>query len=264
MLQQGVTDITRVAAAWHTRLNAAMTTNEPTHRDGMVGSLVRAAHPRLALLTAVAMAGTAQLIHRSASQVLMVFVTVLVGQLIIGWHNDLVDEYEDRRHERTIKPLVNGVITAQTLWIALSVASVALLFLATSVGIKAGLFYIGSVLVAMAGNVVLRTGSLSWASWAASYALLAPYLSFASASRHSSGPAPEGAMVACFALIGIGIHVAVALWGLVADNADGWSYLPLQLGRRFGATQTMAMVIFYLSAVAVAVTYIAHTRGFSR
>lgn len=226
--------------------------------------ILRAGHVRPALATAIALALTAQLIHRGTTQIILIAITVLVGQLTIGWHNDLTDEFDDRRHERREKPLVSGSVTPRTLWILLSVSGVALIPLATAVGSRAGLFYIGSVLVAMTGNVLLRTGPLSFVSWAVSYGLLPFYLSYARPAAHTSGGAPEWAMVACFALIGIGVHVALALWGLVADADDGWTYLPLQLGKRFGATQTMAMVIFYLAGVAVAVTYVAHTRGFSR
>jgi 4-hydroxybenzoate polyprenyltransferase len=223
--------------------------------------VVRASHPRLGVLTALAVTVTAGLIHQSFGHQILIFLTVLVGQAILGWHNDLTDEPADRRHARDRKPLVSGPLTARTLWIALTVAGIALIPLATSVGAKAGLFYIGSLLVAMAGNVLLRTGPLSFLSWAGSYALLVPYLSWATGGTHN---APEAAMVACFALVGIGIHVAVSLWGLLADDADGWTYLPLVLGRKYGATQTMAMTIFYLSGIAVALAYVAHTRGFSR
>lgn len=241
-----------------------MSTHEHAHSGGVVLQVLRAGHARLAVLTALAVAGTAQLIHRSAEQVGWIFATVLVGQLVLGWHNDLTDEWDDSRHQRVTKPLVTGPLTARTLWILLAIGGVGLIPLATAVGTKAGLFYIGSVLVGMTGNVVLRTGAFSFVSWAGSYALLAFFLSYSADGRHSAGRPPEWGMVACFALIGIGIHIAVSLWGLVADAEDGWTYLPLRLGRKFGATQTMAMVIFYLAAVAVAVTYVAHTRGFSR
>jgi len=264
MLRTSVMDVT----SGRRRLNASMTTNQDQPRTAAVsaaiGPVIRAGHPRLAVLTALGLALTEHLIHRSTHHVIFVFLTVLVGGLILGWHNDLTDERDDRHHDLRSKPLVSGAVTAQTLWIVLSVAGFLLVLLAPAVGLKAGMFYVGSVLVAMAGNVVLRTGAWSWASWAVSYALFVPYLSFSSSAAHPSGSVPGSAMVACFALIGIGIHVAVALWGLVADDADGWTYLPLQLGRRFGASQAMAMVIFYLAGVGVAVAYVGHTHGFGR
>ncbi|HZP15457.1 MAG TPA: UbiA family prenyltransferase [Nocardioides sp.] len=241
-----------------------MTTDQRAPASGAFLQVLRAGHVRLAVLVALALAATSRLIHRPASEAAWIFATVLVGQLVIGWHNDLTDEPDDARHARSEKPLVSGAVSARTLWIALSIGGVALIPLATAVGTQAGLFYIGSVLVAMTGNVVLRTGPLSFVFWAGSSALLAFYLSHSGSGRHASGRPPQWEMVACFALIGIGIHVALALWGLVADAADGWTYLPLRLGRRFGATQTMAMVIFYLAGIGVAVAYVAHTHGFSR
>lgn len=241
-----------------------MRTDEQAPASGAFLQVLRAGHARLAVLTAIALGTTARLIHRPLDQVAWIVATVLLGQLLIGWHNDLTDEKDDVRHHRADKPLVSGPLTARALWILLSICGIALIPLATAVGIKAGLFYIGSVLVAMTGNVVLRTGPLSLVSWAGSYALLPFYLSFSGSGRHATGRPPQWEMVACFALAGIGIHIAVALWGLVADADDGWTYLPLQLGRKFGATQTMAMVIFYLAGIAVAVTYVAHTHGFSR
>ncbi|BBH17036.1 hypothetical protein Back2_13230 [Nocardioides baekrokdamisoli] len=241
-----------------------MSTNERAPAGGAFLQVLQAGHVRLGLLTAIALAATAHLIHRPLSQVGWIFATVLLGQLLIGWHNDLTDERDDARHERTGKPLVTGPLTARELWILLSIGGIGLIPLATAVGTKAGLFYIGSVLVAMTGNVVLRTGPFSVVSWVCSYALLSFYLSFSGAGRHAAGRPPQWEMVGCFALTGIGIHIAVALWGLVADAADGWTYLPLQLGRKFGATQTMAMVIFYLAGIGVAVAYVAHTHGFSR
>lgn len=241
-----------------------MSTDERTPASGAFLQVLRAGHVRLAVLTALALAATSRLIHRPGDEAAWIFATVLLGQLVIGWHNDLTDEPDDARHERSAKPLVNGSVSARTLWILLSIGGVALVPLATAVGTKAGLFYIGSVLVAMTGNVVLRKGPLSFVSWACSYALIAFYLSHSGSGRHAAGRPPQWEMVACFALIGIGIHIAVALWGLVADAEDGWTYLPLMLGRKFGATQTMAMVIFYLAGVGVAVAYVAHTHGFSR
>ena len=241
-----------------------MSTDEQVPASGAILQVLRAGHARLAVLSAAALAAAAHLIHRPLEQVAWIFATVVLGQLLIGWHNDLTDERADLRHNRGDKPLVTGPLNARALWILLSIGGVALIPLATAVGTKAGLFYIGGVLVAMTGNVVLRTGPLSFITWACSYALLPFYLSFSGAGRHAVGRPPQWDMVVCFALIGIGIHVAVALWGLVADAADGWSYLPLQLGRKFGATQTMAMVIFYLAGIGVAVTYVGHTHGFSR
>src|SRR5215510_14015313 len=75
------------------------------HRGSLAGLtpvlLVRAAHPRQAVLTAVAMAAAAALSGRAAREIALVLVTVLVGQAVLGWDNDRVDEPVDRAAHRT-------------------------------------------------------------------------------------------------------------------------------------------------------------------
>src|SRR5687768_13427251 len=63
-------------------------------------ALVRAAHPRLGLVTALGLAGAAALSGRSSQAVGMVLAAALVGQAVLGWHNDLVDRTRDASHDR--------------------------------------------------------------------------------------------------------------------------------------------------------------------
>ena len=37
---------------------------------------------------------------------------VFLGQLLVGWSNDLNDYPDDLKHNRTVKPLVSGEITS--------------------------------------------------------------------------------------------------------------------------------------------------------
>ena len=37
-------------------------------------------------------------------------------------------------------------------------------------------------------------------------------------------------MVVLAALLGVGVHLLRSIWGLVADDEDGWTYLPLRSG----------------------------------
>ena len=43
-----------------------------------------------------------------------------------------------------------------------------------------------------------------------------------------------------------------AVWGLVADHEDGWTYLPLKLGLKLGATRLLALSTLYTVGIAVA------------
>ncbi|NHA01572.1 UbiA family prenyltransferase [Nocardioides sp. W3-2-3] len=167
---------------------------------------------------------------RPARETAVVLVTVLVGQTILGWHNDIVDRQRDKAHGLTGKPVAMGRLTTDTLWYAVLVAALLLVPLAITTGIKAGCLYLASVAVGLLGNVVLRTGFFSWWSWAVSFALLPAYLSFGGWGGQAEGNPPETSIVVLAALLGIGVHFMRAVWGLVADHEDGWTYLPLRLG----------------------------------
>ena len=66
------------------------------------------------------------------------------------------------------------------------------------------------------------------------------------------------------ALLGIGVHFLRSIWGLVADNEDGWTYLPLRLGLRLGATRLLALTSTYLVAVLVALAVAGSMTGLSQ
>ena len=57
-------------------------------------------------------------------------------------------------------------------------------------------------------------------------------------------------MTVLAAALGVGVHFLRALWGLVPDNADGWTYLPLKLGLRIGASRLLWVSTVYTAGVA--------------
>lgn len=211
--------------------------------------LARAAHPRQAVLTAVLMGVAAALADRPTDELGLVVLTVLVGQCVLGWHNDLVDRRRDTAHDRPGKPVADGRLDPGTVWFALACAVLLVVPLSVSHGTTAGLFYLGSLLVGLLANVVLRTGVLSFVPWAAAYALYPAFLSYAGTTAQPEGVAPQPAMVVLAALLGIGVHLLTALWGLVADHEDGWTYLPLRLGLKLGAARLLALTSTYLGLV---------------
>jgi hypothetical protein len=233
-------------------------------RDWSPFLLVRAAHPRQALLTAVVMAGAAALDGRPDRELALVLGTVLVGQAVLGWHNDLVDQVADRTHERSGKPIADGRLAPDSAWFVLCCGVLLVVPLAISNGVTAGLCYLGSVAIGMVGNVVLRRGVLSFLPWALAFALYPAFLSYGGWGGGSHGAAPEPALVGLSALLGIGVHFLTALWGLVADNADGWTYLPLRLGLRLGATRLLILVSVYLVAVVAGLLVAASEVGLRR
>jgi len=222
--------------------------------------LLRAAHPRQALLTGIGVAAAAALAGRPTREVLVVLATVVVGQAVLGWHNDLVDRERDRRHDLPGKPVAQGRLDPGTVWFTLICGLLLVVPLAVATGVTAGCLYLGSLALGVVGNLALRRGLLSWLPWAASYALYPAYLSYGGWGGEALGDPPEPLMVLLAALLGVGVHVLRALWGLVPDHADGWTYLPLRLGVRLGAGRLLVATSLYLALVVaglvVAGTYV--------
>ncbi|UDY24182.1 hypothetical protein [Nocardioides sp. Kera G14] len=224
--------------------------------------LVRAAHPRQALLTTIALTAAASLSGRAGREVALVAATVLVGQLVLGWNNDLVDASADHDHQR-IKPIVDG-LPASTLSFALTCAVLLLIPLSVNNGLMAGACYLVSVAVGALGtlrNRLVRQGPLSWLPWAISFGLYPAFLSYGGWGGRATGDAPSITLTVLCALLGVGVHVFTALWGLVADDADGWHYLPLWLARRTGATPLLLGSIVYLGVVGAAIAVVAEQSG---
>ncbi|MBM7518775.1 hypothetical protein [Nocardioides nitrophenolicus] len=226
--------------------------------------LLQAAHAKQAVTTALAMGLVAAVAGRPAREAGVVLLTVLVGQTILGWHNDIVDRQRDQAHGLAGKPVAAGRLEVGTVWYAIVVAFLLLIPLATTTGVRAAAYYLGSVAVAMLGNIILRTGFFSWWSWAASFALLPAYLSWGGWGGKAVGSAPEPAIVALAALLGVGIHFMRAVWGLVADHEDGWTYLPLKLGLKLGATRLLALSTLFTVGVVVALVVVGARVGLSR
>lgn len=233
-------------------------------RDWIVVTLLQAAHAKQAIVTALAMGAAAIATGRPAREVGVIVLTVLVGQTILGWHNDITDKARDHRHRTPRKPVADGRLEVGTVWYAIVVATLILVPLSITTGITAGCIYLASVAVGMLGNVVLRTGVLSFWSWALSYAMLPAYLSYGGWGGQALGTAPQTSIVVLAALLGIGVHFLRSVWGLVADHEDGWTYLPLKLGLKLGATRLLALSTLYTVVIAVLLVVFGVRDGLSR
>ncbi len=226
--------------------------------------LVRAAHPRQAALTALGMAVAAAVSGRAPREVGLVLATVLVGQAVLGWDNDLVDEKADRAAERTDKPLATGALERGTVGFVLACALLLLVPLSLSSGITAGLAYLLSVLVGLAGNRWLREGMFSWLPWAVSFALYPAYLSYGGWGGGAQGSPPTVAMTAVAAVLGVGVHVLTSLRGLVDDHQAGRRHLPLRLALRVGAPRLLVLAIVFCVVVAAVAGLVGSTVGLSQ
>ncbi len=226
--------------------------------------LFQAAHAKQAIVTALAMGGVAVLAKRPAEEAGVVLLTVLVGQTIHGWHNDIVDKARDEAHQRPRKPIADGRLDPGAAWYAIIVAALILVPLSITTGITAGAIYLVSVCVGMLGNVILRTGFFSWVTWAVSFGMLPAYLSYGGWGGQAVGEPPETAITILAALLGIGVHFMRAVWGLVADHEDGWTYLPLKLGLKIGATRLLALSTVYTVGIVIALGVVGYNVGLSQ
>lgn len=254
-----------------TATTATATTTPPTVPDpvGLRGRLaastpvllVQAAHPRQAVVTAVAMALAAAALDRPPREVGTVALTVLVGQLLLGWHNDLVDAERDARHEARGKPVADGRLERGQVWYAMALAVLLLVPLAVSTGLRAAACYGAALLVGFAAHLVLRRGRFSWLPWALQFACYPAYLTYGGWGGQAVGDPPAWWFTGLAALLGIGAHVLRALWGLVPDDLDGWTYLPLALGRRLGTSRLLGVTVAYLAVVLGAVLILGSSVG---
>ena len=226
--------------------------------------LFQAAHPRQALATAVGVAAAAALAGRATREVGVILVAVLVGQTILGWHNDIVDRERDARHHTPRMPVADGRLDPGTAWYAITIAVLLLVPLSISTGVIAGINYLIAVVIGLLANIALRSGFFSWVPWALSFALYPAYLSYGGWGGAAEGPPPEAVMTLLFGLLGIGIHFLRSIWGLVADNEDGWRSLPLRLGLRLGATRLLVLTTTYLVAVLIALAVAGSMAGLSQ
>ena len=150
--------------------------------------LTRAAHPRQALLTTAVLAGGRDG-RPLLEEVGLVAATVLVGQVILGWHNDVVDEQRDRDHARDDKPIALGHLERGTVTYAIAVAVLLLVPLSVANGIEAGLTHLAIVVVALLTNAgMLRRSRFSYLPWMATYGLFPAFLSYGG----WAGRAPAG------------------------------------------------------------------------
>ena len=201
--------------------------------------LLRTGHPRQAVVTSLALAVAAALAGRPLREQALVFATVLVGQLVLGWHNDLVDRKRDQAREAPGKPLADGSLDPGTVWFTLTCAVLLVVPLSVANGVVAGSAYLVAMTIGVMGNVSLRRGFLSWLPWALSYALYPAFLSYGGWGGEFLGRPPEVAITVLAGLLGVGVHILRALPGLVADNRDGARHLPLRIALRIGAPRLL-------------------------
>lgn len=223
--------------------------------------LARTAHPRQALLTSAALAMAAAVAGRPLREVGLVALTVLVGQAVLGWWDDLSDRVRDARQVPERKPVAAGLLDPGTLWFAIVCAVLLVVPLSMAHGVRAGGAYLASLLVAAAGDRLLHARPLSFLPWMVSFALYPAFLSYGGWGGGGTDIPPEPAMVVLAALLGLGVHLLLALPGLVRDHEEGERSLPMLLALRIGTPRLLVTAGTLTTLVLAAMLIVGRTVG---
>jgi 4-hydroxybenzoate polyprenyltransferase len=228
---------------------------------GLTTSLVLACHPVPTLAMTVGLAAAATLSGRTTLEVGLVAVTVLTGQLTVGWLNDVVDRERDRQVGRVDKPVALGWVDPGTVTFAIAVAVLAVIPLSVANGTYAGLAHLGAVASAWVYDLWLKRTAFSWLPYAVSFGLLPAFLSYGGLGGGMHGGPPTWAMTVLAALLGIGIHFLNALPDLVEDNETGVRHLPLRIALRIGAPKLLWITVTWTALVAAGIVVAGLTVG---
>lgn len=157
----------------------------------------------------------------------LVFVSVLAGQLSIGWSNDLIDADRDVAVNREDKPIVTGQVTRRALAVAAVVALLACVPLSLAQGTAAGSVHLVVVACGWAYNLGLKRTLVSWLPYAVAFGLFPAFVSLGLPGR----PWPDWWVIAAGALLGVGAHIANVVPDIAEDLSVGVRGLPQRLGR---------------------------------
>lgn len=228
---------------------------------GLTLSLVLACHPVPTIAMTVGLAAAAALSGRPWLEVGLVAVTVLTGQLTVGWLNDVVDRERDRQVGRLDKPVALGWVDPGTVTFAIAVAVLAVVPLSIANGTYAGLAHLGAVASAWLYNLWFKKTWLSWLPYAISFGLLPAFLSYGGLGGGMHGAPPTWAMTVLAALLGIGIHFLNTLPDLVQDNETGVRHLPLRIALRIGAPKLLWISVTWTALVSAGIVVAGLTVG---
>ena len=154
---------------------------------------------------------------------------VFLGQLLVGFTNDLNDYQDDLKHQRINKPLVSGVITTSQLQRAIKiVAPIAVVVnIAGPLGIKGGLIYLFGVGMGISYNLYFKSTLLSPLPYAIAFSALVSCIVVATDRR------PPLWLITAAALLGVAAHFANVLKDLDQDLNSGIKGLPQRLGKKY-------------------------------
>ena len=181
---------------------------------------------------------TLSFFYTSWQNAIMIAFGVALGQLVVGWSNDLYDYADDLKHQRMNKPLVKGTITRELLMRCL-IIMVPLSFLANllgPLGIKGGLVYMFGIACGVAYNLYFKFNIFSPLPYALAFAALPSSIVIAQEQT------PPVWMWLGGALFGVAAHFVNVLKDIDEDQISGIGGLPQRLGMRHSIISAVVLI----------------------
>ena len=223
--------------------------------------VLRACHPRQALLTAVVVAVAALVSGRPLREGLVAGAAVLVVQAILGLVNDIVDRDRDAAAAVPGKPVAEGRLPVGNASFVATCLAIVAIPLSLENGTAAAVALLGVLVAGIASNLWLRRTVVSWLPWAVGFGLFPAFLSYGGWGAGVHGAPPTWALTVLVGLLGIGVHFLTSLPHLVADNKTGVRHLPLRIALRTGAPRLLLVSGAFTGLVALGVLVAAFTVG---
>ena len=172
--------------------------------------------------------------------------TVFLGQLLIGWSNDIYDYQDDLKHNRVNKPLVSGQLQIQDLkkatFILLPIALLANLL--GPLGLKGGAVYLLGVGCGIAYNFYFKFRITSPLAYFIALAAL-PASIFYAVDRN-----PPLWVLATGSLLGVAFHFANVLKDLGEDRDSQIGGLPQRVDRKVSI-----LIILILASIVLMILF---------
>jgi 4-hydroxybenzoate polyprenyltransferase len=178
------------------------------------------------------------LFYTSWQNAIMIAFGVAMGQLVVGWSNDLYDYSDDLSHQRLSKPLVKGTITREFLARCVMIM-VPLSFLANllgPLGIKGGLVYMFGIACGVAYNFYFKFNIFSPLPFALAFAALPSCIVIAQEQT------PPLWMWLGGAIFGVAAHFINVLKDIDEDQVSGIGGLPQRLGMRNSIISAVVLI----------------------
>jgi 4-hydroxybenzoate polyprenyltransferase len=161
-----------------------------------------------------------------------------LGQLVVGWSNDLIDFQDDSTHQRMNKPLVSQLITHKQLSMALRIVLplAILVNLFGPLGPVGGGLSLFAIAWAVAYNFYFKFTLLSWLPYAVAFAALPSCMAL------SKGYLPPLWMWLGGALFGVAAHFLNVIKDMKQDHMSGIMGLPQRCGTKRSALVAIALI----------------------